>query len=68
MLNKRMQKIQMEKYQIKLRITIDQLQSFIQHVEKVKSECDCEDGKEWEKVRDDLAYELDMITDYPFDK
>jgi hypothetical protein len=60
----------MKEYVIKLTVTVDQLQSMIQHAEDEKEWHLVHGGepavKEWDKVRDELAYHLDMITDYPF--
>jgi hypothetical protein len=57
-------------YAVKLQLTVDQLQSLIQHAEEEKEWHLIHGGepevREWDKVRDQLAYELDMITDYPW--
>lgn len=54
-------------YKIKLELTVDQLQTLIQHAESEKEKAlGLSNDNDWSKVRDQLAYELDMITDYPW--
>jgi hypothetical protein len=54
------------KHLIKLSLSIDQIQSLIQYTELKKSEVSYNESKEWEKVRDVLAWHLDLITEWPF--
>lgn len=59
----------MKKHSIKLILTQEQLQSLVQFAEQEKEywyDKNKEETEDWSKIRDQLAYELDMITDYPF--
>lgn len=57
-------------YKITLEVTADELRTLIQHAELEKNKVFFSRNKEifdrWHKLRDDLAYHLDMITDYPW--
>lgn len=58
-------------YQIKIDVTTTQLAQLIAFTEDEQeywANLSKEDAEQWAKLRDALAYNLDMIEDYPFDK
>lgn len=59
-------------HSVKVKLKIDQLQTLINHAQE---EADYwltfgqqSEAEEWARIRDEFAYEMDMITQFPFKK